>query len=421
MSNAVFPQSFSFGAKAITGTRRVAIIAVEFPGLPLPPNAVTDYRDAFIDGIPRNGAVASVRNYYEEMSGKKYDFSLEGVSTVSLTSWFGYFTKTKLRQGGGAETDRWLAKKELAQDAIYEAAAQKKIDFGSVGTVIFVVTSPNSGLPMTLPGGSVPDSFFAWPVASGGQFIFGDPKPRPYKGPLPRRKQFTYTVMPAEWNTFAPAVRGTKTVLEVLAHEIGHTLGLGDLYTTPVRDVTSLDIMSDDSDLPALSLPHRVALGWTPPAQLKTYNFLNTPVVDEDVRLTAAELTATGPIAGEFSGIVIEVQDGRRYYFEYRSLQNVTPPNSGPLQISDQRLGDAKNNRNRCVIGYDVMAGSYTPPIKRGPIILLVKDDATPGRASTLPERTTPSSMQEPIPLSGSELSKWTRTSRTCGSNMNCQ
>ena len=66
---------------------------------------------------------------------------------------------------------------------------------------------------------------------------------------------------------------------------------------------------------------------------------------------------------------MIEVEDGRRYYFEYRSTQRLP---DGPQQIADQQLG---TGRDRRVVGYDVKAGTYTSPIDRGPIIMLAGDD----------------------------------------------
>ncbi|MGH2670447.1 MAG: hypothetical protein ACRDH5_15255, partial [bacterium] len=154
-----------------------------------------------------------------------------------------------------------------------------------------------------------------------------------------------------------------------LAHELGHTLGLPDLYMTKTRDVNAWDLMSNPSEFSALSLPQRVGMGWTPSSNLKIFNLLGGGAVDENVVITAAELTATTSPAGENAGIVIEVEDGRRYYFEYRSTQRLP---DGPQQIADQQLG---SGRDRCIVGYDVKAGTYTPPIDRGPIIMLAGDD----------------------------------------------
>jgi M6 family metalloprotease-like protein len=356
--NGVFPWSFTFGVHPVSGNRNVAIVLADPTGLSSPVNAGPDYRGAFSGGVPYQGTTASSAAYFREMSGTRLSLTLAGLVQVSLSrSWGDYFETITAPSGGRISAFRH----ELIADAVWEAA--KQLDMTTVDTVVVVVPSPNGALPITLPP-LPPTAFFAWPMAGGGKYMWGG------WGPFPtiytwRWKALRVVVMPAEWNM----LRSPDGVLTTLSHELGHTLGMPDLYLTPVRDVGQWDLMSDEGAYPALSLPQRVALGWTPAAQLKTYNFLLGGGVDERVTITAAELTATGPPPGEVSGIVIEVEDGRRYYFEYRSTQSL--PDGGPQQIADQQLGA----NDRRVVGYDVKAGSYTPPIDRGPIIMLVPDD----------------------------------------------
>jgi M6 family metalloprotease-like protein len=364
MWNGLLPWSFTFGPAPISGTQRVAIILADPLGLIRPASTETTYRDAFTDGVPWQGTTASSAAYFAELSGGTLSFTLAGVAQVMLNRpWRDYFTATQHPSSGD---DIFRFKRELIADAVWEAGTQ--LDLSAVDTIVVVVASPSGGQPTPLPPpftGTVAN--FAWPYASGGTFMWGR------WGPFPTIHQwswkaFRFVVMPAEWNT----IKGSATrVLGTLTHELGHTIGMPDLYMTPVRDVDDLDVMSDSTNLPALCLPHRVGLGWTPRSQLKRYNFLTSGSADEDVTITAAELTAAGPRPGEFGGIEIEIEDGRRYYFEYRSEQSLAPPDTGPLQIADRVLG----GRNERVIGYDVMAGSYTPPITRGPVILLVQDD----------------------------------------------
>ena len=361
--NGLFPWSFSFGVNPLSGNRNVAIVLADPTGLPSPANADPDYRGAFSTGVPYQGTTASSAAYFDEMSGSRLSMTLAGLVQVSMPRAWGDYFKSIKHPSGGASI--FAFRQELIADAVWEAA--KQLDMTTVDTLVVVVPSPNGGNPITVPPPLPPVAMFAWPMASGGTYMWGG------WGPFPtiytwRWKSFSIVVMPAEWN----ALRSSDGVLTTLAHELGHTLGMPDLYLTPVRDVAGWDLMSSEGRLPALSLPQRVALGWTPSGQLKTYNFLVGGSVDESVTITAAELTATGPRPGEVSGIVIEVQDGRRYYFEYRSTQNLL--DGGPQQVADQQLGTS----DRRVVGYDVKAGSYTPPIDRGPIIMLVPDDDDP-------------------------------------------
>jgi hypothetical protein len=288
--------------------------------------------------------------------------SLAGLVQVKLGHrWSEYFEIVKHPASG---TLIWVYRRELIDDAVWEAA--KQLDLTTVDTLVVVVPSPNSGLPIVVPPPLPPVTLFAWPVANGGTFMWGGPGPFPviYSWSW---KPFRFVVMPAEWN----ALRTPDGVLTTLGHELGHTLGMPDLYMTKVRDVGGWDLMSKEALFPALSLPQRVALGWTPAADLKAYNFLLSGPVDEDVVITAAELTATGAPAGEQAGIVIEVEDGRRYYFEYRSTQD--PAGGGPAQIADLQL--VGSGRDRRMVGYDVKGRLVHPPVDRGPIIMLAGDD----------------------------------------------
>ena len=358
--NGIFPWSFNYGVSAVSGNRNVAIVLSDPSGLTSPANASPDYSGAFSGGLPYQGTTASSAAFFDELSGGRLTMTLAGLVQVSLSKQWGDYFEFIAHPSGGATIA--VYRHELIADAVWEAA--KQLDLSSVDTLVVVVPSPNGANPVTLPPPLPPMSFFAWPVASGGTYMWGG------WGPFPtiyswRWKSFTVVVMPAEWN----ALRSPDGVLTTLAHELGHTLGMPDLYMTPVRDVVDWDLMSTERRLPAVSLPQRVALGWTPASQLKTYNFLLGGTVDEHITLTAAELTATGPRPGEASGIAIEIQDGRRYYFEYRSTQT-----GAPQQIADQQLGTG----DRRVVGYDVKGGSYAPPIDRGPIIMLLPDDDDP-------------------------------------------
>lgn len=347
--SAIFPWSFQFGASPISGTRSVAIVLVNTSDVAIANGTEQAYRDAFIDGVTlTDGRRVSVADYWREISGGQLNLTLAGVANVTLSkAWSSYhdvFSVTDRRFG---------PRNELLSDAVWNAQAD--VDLRTVDFVVMVVPSPNAGMP-TAPGA---DRQFVWPQASGGQYLISG------FGPFPMLfwwwwKSLAWVTMPAEWE-----VVDGRRIFATLAHEIGHNLGLGDMYGDP-RSVQGWDLMDTESALPALSLPHRVAAGWTSPASVRRYNFILEPIVDEEIWLTSANLLAGGPSANEWAGVIVEVADGWRYYFEYRSAQD----GPGTVQLADQGLAE-----DRQIVGYDVVAGSYTPPVDRSRPILLLNDD----------------------------------------------
>ncbi|MBK8015040.1 MAG: hypothetical protein IPK13_27285 [Deltaproteobacteria bacterium] len=152
-----------------------------------------------------------------------------------------------------------------------------------------------------------------------------------------------------------------RPISRTSAHELGHTLGLQDLYRAPAnRRVRGWDLMDLETDLPHFSIAHRMMLGWIPATSIKTFDFSDRPTVDETVRLTPAELqpNATSPVAAE-----IRIADGYNYYFEYRTEQ-------------DTQIGDRRLPKNNAVLGTDVVSYSHLGelPLARPPIELLVDD-----------------------------------------------
>lgn len=346
---AVFPWSFSFGAQPITGVRNVAIIMVNTSDVALAAGTETAYRNAFIDGVVLpDGRRVSTAGYWNEISGGRISLALAGIATVNLSR-----TWAEYHQPFSATDRRFAPRQELLDDAI--AQAQAAVNLFNVDSVIFVVPSPNGG--QAVPGGNT-DRQFVWPQAAGGRFLIEGPGP--FFNSFWWWKSLAWVAMPAEWE-----VVDGRRIFATLTHEIGHTLGLGDLYGES-RSVDDWDVMAVETQLPALSLPHRVAAGWTSLPWVRRYNFLLEPVVDEEVWLTSANLVGAGPAAGQKAGLIVEVADGWRYYFEYRSEQD----GPGVEQLADRNLAE-----DRRIVGYDVVAGSFTPPVNRTRPILLLNDD----------------------------------------------
>lgn len=350
----VFPQNFTYGPNAVTGSRRIALIFVNTSDATLPAGTDTLYLNSLINGVPgADGVLRSVAAYFNELSDGRLSIVLAGTSVVTLQSaWNDCHIQSADK--------RWFTQQTLIQSALL--LAQYNIDFTGVDTAVFVVASPNGGLPD--PVNPASPGRFCWPIASGGTYILTQPPSAIRRGAFYWFKSLAWSAMPAEWQKLDP-----RRVYETLAHEIGHTLGMWDLYGDS-RDIGAYDLMSRDGGLPSLSLPHQVMLGWVDPLYFRTYNFrIENPVL-ETITLTAAELLGAGPPPpGERAGAIVEVADGWRYYFEYRSRQNTTPADPGPTQVADQNLPEDQQ-----VVGLDVRAGWYHPPVQRKPIRLLADD-----------------------------------------------
>ncbi|WP_459805467.1 CARDB domain-containing protein [Herbidospora sp. RD11066] len=336
--NTLLPTTFRLGPTPVSGTRRVAIVYVNTADTTLPPGTRSTYRAALAGGVTgRDGVVRSVRDYFREVSRGELDVVPAGESTVTVPrTWGGYHVSVDGTMRAGHD---------LIADALWRA--QHDIDFTKVDTCVVVVASPGGGL-------------FSWPIASGGTFALSAPLGWWWKS-LP------WVVMPADWESV-----NARRAFQTLTHEIGHTIGLGDMYSDDPRALGDWDVMANEGAYSALTLPHSLALGWTDPSWLRRYDFLVERPVDEEVVLTAAELLRGGPQPGERAGLEIEVADGWRYYFEYRSSQ-------------DADLADQNMPADRVVLGTDVVAGWYHPPVARRPIRLLPDDGDGDSKGAALP------------------------------------
>lgn len=359
--NNVWPFQFPAGPP-VTGIRRVALIIASTSDTTLPASTATAYRDALIDGVlEADGVRRSVGAFWSEQSGGRLTVALAGLATVIVPGvWADYVDASgdgRFFVGGT---------RNLIGEAMW--AAQNAIDFTQADSVSVVFASPAGGAPLPVnpfDPNSPTMQLFIWPESASGTYMLTQPVP---PGALFAWwwKTFPWIAMPAEWTAVDNAGR---RVVSTLTHEFGHNLGLGDLYDDP-RELAGWDIMSNEANMPGLSLPHRVVLGWVDRNWLRNYNFLLENPVDEQLVIRAAELLdAAGPPPNQRAGLEIDVADGWRYYFEYRSRQNIEPGDSGPTQVADQLPP-----QDRAVVGTDVVAGWYQPPVARKPIRLLADD-----------------------------------------------
>jgi hypothetical protein len=178
-----------------------------------------------------------------------------------------------------------------------------------------------------------------------------------------------FTVMTDQYPPGAPARNRTFT----LCHELGHTLGLADLYDAHndypaeinARQTGGVDLMSDSQNLPHFSLANRLRLGWVDRTWLRRFDFSAAPTGGSVVLQATETLTGSGPAPGQVAGIEVPIFDDWSYLFEYRREQ------SG--QIGDQQLENSVvGGRTQIVVGTDLRVSGGQ--VGRPPIIRLAED-----------------------------------------------
>ncbi len=335
-----------------SGTRRVAILLVDTTSSRYPSNATdqtnirNEWQTELLGVVDADGITRGVRQYYQESSFGRFDIALVGNRVFGPVALPGSFTDYYTWN-----TDRrsWWANGNLWQACV--TAAQDQIDFDVVDTLICVMR--------TVPATPTMAEQFAWPVANGGTFTYRRPGASSNSS-----RSFPCLTMPEDWET-----RDSRRNHETLAHEIGHNLGMGDLYNQTSygpdisgRTVGGWDLMDSENPLPHVSLAHRLMLGWVQPDWVRSFDFRATGGVDQMLTLHAMELTGMGgPPAGRVSGIEVRRADGWNYYFEYRAGQ-VT------------QIGDRQLPTDRRVLGTDVTSRTFTAPQNRPYIVLLPND-----------------------------------------------
>jgi len=270
---------------SVTGPWRVAILLVDARGAASP--FVSDSgRTAQMRSTYSNAVFNVANQYYQEVSygamslpGSAADvggpYSLPG-------DWSDYYY---IFPPAGV----WAPRDELIQAAIQEA--DSSFDFSQYDTVL-VVGSGGSG------GGQAP-----WPFAWGGVYTSND-------GTVNLRT----ISMPAAttWGSLQPV-----PIDQIVIHEIGHNLGMWDLYFPDNgRRPSRLDAMDTARDYKHLSAMHRLMLGWLPSADVFPLDVGSSgSAVDQTVVLSPINEPA---LPGTQSAVEVRVSDGHNYYFEYR-------------------------------------------------------------------------------------------------------
>ena len=317
-----------------------------------------------VNGIAFNAQTRSVRQYYEENSG--YVAPSGGNPGRGLTiaarnarvygpvnlpnPWTTYFQQKKDATGNVIDA-RWSSAGTTAQTIISQAlssGALTRADLTAIDALIIVPRSPDAS--------SAAGNRFVWPHASVGKrrLLLGT-------NVMTEQGDLAYAYAPLDF-----AAHDGRQMHTTLSHELGHNLGLLDVYDieeysddVTARITSDWEMMAGSRDrLPHFSLSNKMRMGWVPANQLRLYNFQGSGGVNDPITLHPTE--RADPPAGRFRGIEIRLGDGLNYYVEYRAEQG--------SQVSDDLPTD------RRVIVTDVTSEDFAAPLAR-PRIMFVPND----------------------------------------------
>jgi M6 family metalloprotease-like protein len=359
----------NIGTQPHSGTWRSLVLMVDTSSRRWPGDAptMTANRTAILghvtNGILFNGDTRSARRYYEENS--RFVAASGGNPARGLTlgvlnnqtfgpvalpdAWEDYFAQT-LDEDGNVIDEKWWSKGATTQTIISRA-----ISDGVCTTANFTNLDVLIIVPFSADAAAGAGARFVWPHANGStEYLCGT-------NAMTDRRSFGRAFVPLDFD-----VHDGRQMHTTLSHELGHTLGLPDLYDFPEysddvsnRTTGDWDMMAGSRNaLPHYSLSNKMRMGWIPAGHLKLYNFQGSSAVAQNITLHAAELG--DPPSGRVKGIEIRLGDGWNYYVEYRAEQ--------AAQVTDGLPTD------RRVLITDVTSDTYTAPIARPPILLVHKD-----------------------------------------------
>lgn len=288
----------------------------------------------------------SLRHYYEEVSAFVADpvanthgmtIKLVGdqvFGPVLVNRGWGDVFKTK----GGVD-DGWMSKasgkKEMAGavSTFFADMPGGAAQIALADSFVFVVRS-GSDDPVPMGGGN-PDlpTKYVWGHANPA-VDFWRKVTNPDTSTTFTQFQRPVTFVTDVFPDGAPNSNVTRTV----CHELGHNLGLDDLYdadgdyTAEVNErvAGAVDLMGSSQELSHFSLANRIALGWIDRNWLHRFDFTANPAGGDVVLQAVETIDAGGPMGGRVAGIEVPISDDWSYLFEYRRTQ------SG--QIGDQEL-----------------------------------------------------------------------------------
>jgi M6 family metalloprotease-like protein len=280
-----------------------------------PPATVTADQTAVlghvVNGATFNGQTRSARHYYEENSG--FIAASGGNPGRGLTiaarnnqvfgpvnlpnAWTSYFAQKKDANGTVIDA-RWSSIGTTTQTIISQALSAgvvTRADLTAVDALVIVPRSPDAS--------STAGNRFVWPHASLGKrrLLLGT-------NVMTEQGDIAYTYVPLDF-----AAHDGRQMHTTLSHEVGHNLGLLDVYDieeysndVTARITSDWEMMAGSRDrLPHFSISNKMRMGWVPAGQLRLYNFQGSGGVNDTITLHAAELA--DPPAGRPRGIEIRI------------------------------------------------------------------------------------------------------------------
>lgn len=349
---------------------RVAIVLIDTTTNTYPTAAAdltaiqTNWANHFINGVNVGGVTHSVAAYFNELSYGKLTMNLVGgavTAPLHMTgTWednFDLETQPDPANPMVQVPRRWNPKPTTWQTLVSTLeqanAVSPVVNLAATDAIVFVVRTANNPFMANPPTGNSIGRF-VWPQQLTDTVTLSSGS-----------RQLPMLVMPENWT----ALDG-RQIYETLAHELGHTLRLPDLYLysymnqgNTQRQIDRWDLMGRDGGLPQMSLASRMLLGWVAPGEVKSYNFAANGggAIAETVTLQALEKTAIP--ANTLRGVEVRIANGRNYYFEYRARQGAS-------------IGDANLPMAQVMVGTDVVSPEGGTNYDSRPYLLRLYDDA---------------------------------------------
>lgn len=349
---------------------RVLMVPLQLKGSTFTADELNTCRETWPD-VLLGGTTPNVRAYYREASifegptrGTDIALVLNAVLDP-ITVDVGWADALERK---GDQWDGWTPKPSFWEESA--TALSRALGDGGLGeevlrgcdAITFLVRTESSGAAAI--GTKSAPAKFMWPSAFKGLFSW-----KTAFGAASRDKPIVF--MPDTFPSAMPEGRRFSMVA-ALAHELGHTLGLEDLYNRGAfgaevaeREIKTLDLMGLGGPLGHFSLPNKMRLGWIPPAWVRSFDFAANPSGAAVTLQSVESIPPQGPTNGRLAGVEVRIQPHWNYYFEYR--REIAGG------VGDQQL-TAQEGGPRLIVGTDVKPDGKAEPAR--PVILRLGVDA---------------------------------------------